>query len=192
VSPVLFLFAAVAIFLLLICWVMRSPDRHKPECSADTAVLDESGRRHATYLPVIQQAMAPNDVEFLATRAPNGLIRRTHRERRRIAKLYLADLRSDFDKLLQLARVIAVLSPQVAVSHEFDRLRLSLRFSWRYRLAVLGLYSAPRLLPQISNLSQMAGELAARMESAMQELGERAALAAKLGSSLDRRRLDVA
>jgi hypothetical protein len=182
----------MAFLLLLLCWVVRRPGRPKSGCVTDMTALDESKRRHATYLPAIRQAMAPSDVEFLAMRAPHGLFRRTHRERRRVAKLYLVDLRSDFDKLLQLARVIAVLSPQVAVSHEFDRLRLSLRFSWRYRLAVLGLYSAPRLLPQISNLSQMAGELAARMESAMQELGERAALAAKLGSSLDRRRLDVA
>jgi len=192
VSPVLFLFAAVAILPLLICWVMRSPDRHKPGCSADTAALDESGRRHATYLPVIQQAMAPNDVEFLATHAPSRLLRRTNRERQRVAKLYLADLRSDFDKLLQLAGVIAILSPQVAPPHELERLRLSLQFSWRYRLAVLGVFSGPRLLPQISNLSQMVGELAARMESAMQELGERAARATELASSLDRRRLDLA
>jgi hypothetical protein len=191
VSPVLFLFAAVAVLVLLVCWVVRSPD-HKLGCSADTAALEESGRRHATYLPVIRQAMAPNDVEFLATRASNGLLRRTHRERQHVAKLYLADLRTDFDKLLQVARVIAVLSPQVAASHEFERLRLSVQFSWRYRLAVLGLYSTPHLLPQISNLSQLVGELGARMESAMQELGERAALAAELASSLDRRRLDVA
>jgi hypothetical protein len=192
VNPVLFLFATVAALLVLLCWAMRGSDRHKSRYSADTAALEENRRRHATYLPVIRQAMAANDVEFLATRASNGLLRRTNQERQRVAKLYLADLRDDFDRLLQLARVIAVLSPQVAASHEFEQLRLSLRFAWRYRLAVLGLYSAPRSLPQISNLSQMAGELAARMESAMQELGERAALAAEVASSLNRRRLDVA
>lgn len=189
-STALLLFTAVAFLLPVLCWA----NRHKSSCSADTAALEETGRRHATYLPVIRQAMTPSDVEFLATRAPNRLLRRTYRERQRIAKLYLADLRSDFDKLLQLTQVIAALSPQVAPSDEFrrSRLRLSLQFAWHYRLAVLGLYSGPRLLPQISNLCQMVGELAARMESAMQELSERAAHAAELVSSLDRRRLDLA
>jgi hypothetical protein len=164
--------------------------RSLPSAENESRALEETGRRHATYLPVIRQAMASSDVEFLATHAPNGLLRRTHRERQRIAKLYLANLRSDFYKLLHLARVIAALSPRVSGSYEFERLRLSLQFSWRYRLAAL--YSGPRSLQLISNLSQMVGELAARMEWTMQELGERAALAAELSSSLDRRRLDVA
>jgi hypothetical protein len=192
VSTMFFLFGAVAVLLLLLCWVVRSPERKSSGCSADPASLEESGRRHATYLPVIRQAMASSDFEFLASRAPNRLVRRTHRERQRITMLYLADLRADFEKLLQLARVIAVLSPEVGASHEFERLRLSLQFSWRYRLVVLGLYSGWLLLPQISGLSQIVSELAARLECAMEELGERAAVAAELASSLERRRLDLA
>ncbi len=188
----LFLFAAVALLLLLLGWVARNPERKSSGCSADPAPLEESGRRHATYLPVIRQAMAASDFEFLASRAPNGLARRAHRERQRIAMLYLADLRADFENLLRLARVVAVLSPEVGASHEFERLRLSLRFSCRYRLVVLGLYSGSLLLPQISGLSQIVSELAVRMESAMQEMGERAAVAAELASSLDRRWLDLA
>lgn len=164
--------------------------RFLPSAENKSSAWQEPGRQHATYLPAIRQAMASSDVEFLSTRAPNGLLRRTHRERQRVAKLYLANLRSDFYKLRQLARVIAALSPKVSASYEFEQLRLSLQFSWRYRLAAL--YTGPRSLQLISNLSQMVGELAARMEWAMQELGERAALAAELSSSLDRRRLDVA
>jgi hypothetical protein len=192
VSTMFFLFAAVAVLLLLLGWVARNPKRKSSGCSADSASLEESGRRHATYLPVIRQAMAPSDFEFLTSRAPNGLARRTHRERQRIAMLYLADLHADFEKLLRLARVVAVLSPEVGAAHEFERLRLSLRFSWRYRLAVLGLYSGLLLLPQINGLSQIVSELAVRMEFAMQEMGERAAVAGELASSLDRRRLDLA
>src|SRR6266849_1169274 len=81
---------------------------------------------------------------------------------------------------------------RIGASREFERLRLSLRFSCRYRLVVLGLYSGSLLLPQISGLSQIVSELAVRMESAMQEMGERAAVAAELASSLDRRWLDLA
>ncbi len=191
-STMFILFAAVAVLLLLLGWVARNPERKSSGCSADPASLEESGRRHATYLPVIRQAMAASDFEFLASRAPNGLARRTHRERQRIAMLYLADLRADFENLLRLARVVAVLSPEVGASHEFERLRLSLRFSCRYRFVVLGLYSGSLLLPQISGLSQIVSELAVRMESALQEMGERAAVAAELASSLDRRWLDLA
>ena len=191
-STMFFLFAAVAVLLLLLGWVAHNPERKSSGCNGDPASLEESGRRHATYLPVIRQAMAPSDFEFLALRAPNGLVRRTHRERQRIAMLYLADLRADFEKLLRLARVVAVLSPEVGASHEVEHLRLTLRFSWRYRLVVLGLYSGSLLLPQISCLSQIVSELAARMESAMQDMGERAAVAAELASSLDRRWLDLA
>src|SRR5260370_16760671 len=107
------LFAAVAVLLLLLGWVARNPERKSSGCSADPASLEESGRRHATYLPVIRQAMAASDFEFLASRAPNGLARRTHRERQRIAMLYLPDLRAAFDNLLHLSPLAAVLSPEV-------------------------------------------------------------------------------
>jgi hypothetical protein len=192
VSAIRFLFAAVVDLLRLLRWLVRNPGTESSRGSADAAALEQSRRCHATYLPVIRQAMASNDFEFLATRAANGLVRRTHRDRQRIARLYLADLRADFEKLLRLARLIAVLSPQAGASHEFEPLRLSLQFSWRYRLAVLALYLGPLLLPQISGLSQMVCALATRMDSAMTELGERAAVAANLASSLDRRRLDLA
>jgi hypothetical protein len=136
--------------------------------------------------------MSEEDFEFLAARGPVRLVRRAHKERQRIALLYLADLRADFQRLLRLAKVIAVLSPEVAASHEFERLRLSIRFSWRYHMVLLGLHSSLLLLPQLNGLSQIVSELAFRMESAMKELGERAAVAAELASTLNRRGLDVA
>jgi hypothetical protein len=183
---------AVAILLLVLYCVSRNSDRNSPGCGARSTPLEESGRPHATYLPVIRQAMASSDFEFLASCASNTLVRRTLHERQRIAMLYLIDLRSDFEKLVDLARVIAVLAPEVGGSHEFERVRWKLRFSWHYRLVTLGLYSGPFFAVQVSRLSQIVGELAERMETAMKELGERAAVAAELASSLDRRRLDLA
>jgi len=79
-------------------------------------------------------------------------------------------LRADFQRLLRLASVITVHVSEIAASHEFERLRLSIRFSWRYRIVLLGLYAGHLLMPQLTGLSQMAGELGFRMESAMQEL----------------------
>lgn len=152
---------------------------------------DESARQHATYFGVIRQAMSAEDFDFLATRAPLPLVRRAHRERQRIAVLYLSDLRDDFERLLRLARVVAVLSPQVAASHELERMRLSVRFCWRYRMVLLGLRAGFLFLPQLHGLNQMVGELAYRMETAMRELGERAVIAAELATSLDNRGLNL-
>ena len=184
-------FGVVAMLLVLLTWALR-PRRDNQTGAASIGSVEEPARQHTTYFGVIRQAMSQEDFEFLAARAPVRLVRRTHKERQRIAMLYLADLRADFQRLLRLARVIAVLSPEVAASHEFERLRLSMRFAWRYRMVLLGLYAGLLLLPQLSSLSQMVSELAFRMESAMRELGERAAIAAELASTLNRRGLDMA
>ena len=188
----LLIFGATAILLLLLFWALRSPKRDESAGVSTIGSIEESARPHATYFGVIRQAMSQQDFEFLATRGPLRLVRRTHKERARIAMLYLAELRADFQRLLRLARVIAVLSPEVAASHEFERLRLTLRFSWRYRMVRLGLYAGLLFLPQLSSLSTMVSELAFRMEVAMKELGDRAAVAAELASTLNRRGLDVA
>ena len=191
-SAICFILGATAVVLFLLWCGVRNPQRNDWERHDDATSLEERGRRHATYLPVIQQAMSFSDFQFLASRASNRLVRRTHRERQRIARVYLSQLRADFESLLRLAQLVAVLSPGAGASQEFERFRLSLRFSWRYRFVVLGLNSGLFPLPQISGLSQIVSEFAARMEGALRELGERAAVATELASSLDRRRLDLA
>jgi hypothetical protein len=188
----IFIFGAVAALLALLFWALRRPRQENDAGAPVLESIEEPVRQHATYFGVIRQAMSEEDFEFLAARGPVRLVRRAHKERQRIASLYLADLRADFQRLLRLAKVIAVLSPEVAASHEFERLRLSIRFSWRYHMVLLGLHSGLLLLPQLNGLSQIVSELAFRMESAMKELGERAAVAAELASTLNRRGLDVA
>jgi hypothetical protein len=184
-------FAAVALLLAALVWALR-PRRNSPANPSDLAGLEESGRQHATYFGVIRQAMSAEDFAFLAAHAPSGLVRRAHRDRKRIAILYLEQLRTDFQRLLRVARVIAALSPQVAASHEFERMRLTMQFFWRYRMVSLGLYAGLLLLPQLGGLNQMVSELSLRMELAMKELGERAAVAAELASTLNGRGLDMA
>jgi hypothetical protein len=186
------IFGAVAIVLLALSWALRSPKRGGPADVSSIATIDEPVRQHATYFGVIRQAMSEEDFDFLTARGPLPLVRRAHKERQRIAMLYLGELRADFRRLLRLAAVIAKLSPEVAASHEFARLRVSLRFFWRYRMVRLGLYAGLLLLPQLSGLSLMVSELAFRLELAMKELGDRAAVAAELASTLDRCGLDVA
>jgi hypothetical protein len=188
----LFILVAVIMLLVLLFLALGSPRRDRRAGVSSIGPIEEPARPHATYFGLIRQAMSEQDFNFLAARGPLRLVRRTHKERQRIAMLYLRDLRDDFRRLLRLARVIAVLSPEVAASHEFERLRLSIRFSWRYQMVWLGLYAGLLFLPQLSGLSVMVSELAFRMEGAMKELDDRAAVAAELASTLNRRGLDVA
>jgi hypothetical protein len=186
---ILFVSIVVAL-LILLAWALRNPEQRKT-LKIEPASLEQAGPRHSTYLSLIRQALSPTDLEFLATRGSPGLARRARKERRRVALSYLDELRNDFQRLLRLARVVASLSPEVGAAQEFERLRLSFRFSCRYQMVRVGLYSGLLVLPQLSGLSQMVSELAVRMETAMKELGERAILAAKLASSPDQRGVDI-
>ncbi|HEY6943508.1 MAG TPA: hypothetical protein VI431_00105 [Candidatus Acidoferrum sp.] len=106
-----------------------------------------------------------------------------------MALSYLLALRQDFEELMHVARVIAKLSPEVGVAQEFERLRLRANFLWRYRIIWMSLQLGLTPLPQISDLSNLLSGLSVRLEEAMRELGERAALVAELASSPDRRRI---
>ncbi len=186
---ILFVSIVVAL-LILLAWALRNPAQRKA-LKIEPASLEQPGPRHSTYLPLIRQALSPTDLEFLATRGSPGLARRARKERQRVTLSYLDELRNDFQRLLRLARVVASLSPEVGAAQEFERLRLSFRFSCRCQMVRVGLYSGLLVLPQLGGLSQMVSELAVRMEAAMQELGERAVLAAKLASSPDQRGVDI-
>jgi hypothetical protein len=59
-------------------------------------------------------------------------------------------------------------------------------------MVLLGLHAGLLLLPHLCGLNQMVSELSLRMDLAMKELGQRAAVAAELASTLNRRGLDMA
>jgi hypothetical protein len=183
------LFGLIALLLILFFWSLRRPTLSKP-VGDQAAAFEDSGPRHITFFPQIRQALEPADLAYLASRGPAGLRRRVRKERRRVALFYVTALRGDFQRLLRLARVIAVLSPEVGAVHEFERLRLSVQFSCRCQLLRLRLVCRLAPLPELSGLSCMVSAFAVRMEVAMKELGERAALAAELASSLEGRGID--
>jgi len=174
----------VAVLLGLLAWALRTPRRRSVH-QFDLASLEQSGRRHATYFAPIQQALSPTDIDFLALRASPALTRRVKKERRRVVLVYLRALRSDFRRLLHLARALAVVSPAVRTAQELERLRLAALFSCRYQIVLLTLHSGLLAPPQLGGLSQLVSELAVEMELAIRELGERAVLAGRLSSSLD-------
>ena len=188
-SVILF-FGFVAILLLTLGWALRRPQRHKRlQTEADS--LEECGQRHITYLPQIRQAFAKPDYEFLSRNVPPDVLRRVRRERRHVAIAYLAALREDFQSLLRMARVIAVLSPELDAIREFERLHLTAKFAWQYEMIRWKLLAGVAPVPQLNGLSDLVSALSVRMEAAIKELGERAAVAAELASSMNRRGLDV-
>jgi hypothetical protein len=184
-------FPIVGVLLLLLGWALRAPGKGSRD-KFDLASLEQSGRRHATYFALIRQASSPADMEFLARRGSPGIAARVRRQRRQVLILYLAQLRDDFQRLLRLARAVAALSPAVGSRQEFERLWLSLEFSWRYHMIRIGIRYGLLPIPQLNTLSQMVSQLAVQMETSMKEIGERAALAVQIASSLDGNGVDVA
>jgi hypothetical protein len=182
--PLLFLFGFAVLLVILLAWALR--DSHKlPQPNVDLGYAEDLDRRHVTYFPQVRQAMAAEDSAFLASRASQVLARRVRRERRKIALAYLACLRGDFLKLWRLARVIASMAPQLGVAQELERFQLGLAFSWHYEMIRMKFLLGFAPLPELGSLSGVVSRLSIRLETAMKDLGERAALAAKLASSLD-------
>ena len=128
----------------------------------------------------IRRSQHPADLSYAASRGGRELAKRLRRERKNVILLYLDSLRSDFEQLLRIARVVALLSPEVSSSYEYERLRLSLLFRARFALVKLRFLVGDRAMPQVSSLGEMVASLAIRMETAMETLGERAVLAANV------------
>src|SRR5271155_5726665 len=116
------IFGAIAFLLMLFFWALRRPRLRMP--TGDPAVAcEEPAQRHITFLPQVRQALEPADIAYLKSRSDTELPRRVRKERRRVAFSYIDALQGEFERLLHLARVIAVLSPEVGAVHEFERLR---------------------------------------------------------------------
>jgi hypothetical protein len=179
----IFLLITAALLALLVAG-LRNP-RKTWRKQRGNSPLEEARRRNATYMPPIRQALSSADIEYLVAKSLPELARRLRKERLKIALQYLSALRQDFHCLMRLARVIATLSPEVDPLEEFESLRLSLKFRFYYQLIRIRLYAGLVPVPQFSRLSSMLSTLNVRMETAMRELGERAALAAEMASSLE-------
>ncbi len=174
-------FSAIALLLLLLLgWLSLS--RQSTKAADNPGSLPERESRHISYLPYINQALASTDIEFLRTRGQPSLAARVEKERRQIALKYLRALRSDFEKLVDFARMIAVMSPEVELAHELQGMRLRLGFLCRYHLVYTRVFLNVNPGSALGDLSATVSVLTARMEAAISELGEQAALSANLSS----------
>jgi hypothetical protein len=188
--PLLLLSGFGILLFVILAWVLRGP-RKQGTCGAALPSVEESGQHHVAYFPQVRQALAGEDFAFLDSRGSRALTRQVRKERRKVALAYLACLRGDFLKLWRLARVIASMSQQVGMGQELERLQLGLAFSWRYEMIRVKFLLGFAPLPELGSLSEVISRMSIRLETAMNDLGERAVLAAKLASSLDGRGLDT-
>jgi hypothetical protein len=137
-------------------------------------------------MSAIRQASDSADLQFAKEKGGVELAKRLRRERRRVAFLYLGAIRDDFEGLLNVARVVSLLSPEVSGPQEYERLRLSVIFRARFQLLRLQLVLGRIPLPELTGLGEMVTSLSVQMETAMAELGERAAMAAELALQSER------
>ena len=179
IVAVAFALALAAILL----WSFRSA--HKRRRGRHGLAVLNSAPQHLCNMGPIRRSQDPSDFGYAAERGGTELGNRLRRERRKVVLLYLESLRSDFDQLLRIARVVALLSPEVSSSHEYERLRLSILFRLRFQLVKLRFLFGDAAMPQFVSLGQMVTSLAIRMETSMATLGERAALAADLALQSD-------
>lgn len=170
-----FFLVATLILIGLLLWALRPSNG--TISGVEIKSTEALGRQHLTYFPQMYQAIGSEDLEFLRSRGSEKLVRCVRKERRAIALRYLACLRVEFMKLWRLARMVAAMSPQVAAMGELERFRLGVVFTLRFEILrakfVLG-FSA---LPDFRSLSEALSKLSVQLETAVNELGERAAIA---------------
>ena len=121
---------ALALAAVLV-WALRTKGHNRRRADG-LAVLD-SAPQHIAYMASIRRSQDPDDVRYAAERGGRELGRRLSRERRDVALLYINSMRADFDQLLRIARVVALLSPEISSSYEYERLRLSILFRLRFQ-----------------------------------------------------------
>jgi hypothetical protein len=162
--------AIVAFGVLL--WVLHHLHQQPRTGEASASLAIESFLpRHYGYFPQVRQALSSVDGEYLDRTASREVAETAHRERRGVARHFLAGLLEDFSNLERLARMVAALSPVISREQETERLVLGLQFRVLYAWVWLSLSTGHIHLGQIEHLTGLVGRLATRMEQAMAAVG---------------------
>jgi hypothetical protein len=123
--------------------------------------------KHYRFFPQIRQALSATDEKYLREVAPPHVAQQALRERRAVARGFLAGLREDFINLERLGRMVAALSPAISHEQETERFLLGLKFRLFYAFVWLRISTGSIPLEHIEHLTGLVGRLAARMEQAM-------------------------
>lgn len=179
----------VAALVGLSLWALGGPAEKRAVDHFSLPVPAEFAR-NSRYLPLIRQALSDEDLQYLRSRVAVGLVTKARRERKRAALAHLTALRTEFANLQALARVVAALSPEVDSADEIHRLCLTAQFAWRSEMVALRVRCNVAPFRELRNLAEMVSTLNARLEAAVKDIAERAALAGEMASALDRRGLN--
>lgn len=168
--PLIFLVFFAILLVGLLVWALRPPaHRIRPALDVFEALRQS---RHVFRMSQIIQTLQPQDTEFLARAGQATLMQTIRRERRTIALSYLQQLQEEFEMLLEISRVLAVMSPDVIAMEEMERWKLSLAFAanctflrWKLRLGI-------RPFSGFTLLSNMATSFARRLQAATTRIAE--------------------
>lgn len=170
----------VGSLLALLAWTMRAPAEDSP-VQMKLVLGTGSPLHNALYYPQVRQSLSEEDLKYLEGRGSRSLARRTRSERRRVAMEYVKAIHQDFRSLLQIARILALLSPKVVAGQEAERFRLAVEFELRYHWVRLMLSTGISPHGQLLQIVQTVGTLSTRLDAAIVEMGERAGQALNRG-----------
>ena len=175
--PLILLVLFAILLVGLLAWALRPPERRIPPALDVLEALRQS--HHASRMSQILQALQPQDTEYLGRAGQVTLMQVIRRERRIIALNYLQQLQEEFEMLLEISRVLAVMSPEVIAMEEMERWKLSLAFAancaflrWKLRLGL-------QPVSGFTLLSNMAVSFTRRLEAATTRIAEAAVRSAE-------------
>ncbi|HXC46926.1 MAG TPA: hypothetical protein VNU20_01445 [Candidatus Sulfotelmatobacter sp.] len=175
--PAILLVLFALLLVGLLAWALRPPPHPaRPDVDVFDALRQS---RHSSRLPHILQALLPQDTEYLRETGQVALMRTLRQQRRRIALGYLDQLQEEFEMLLEISRVLAVMSPEVVGMEEIERWKLSVTFAascaflrWRLRLGL-------QPFAGFTLLSNMAADIARELDAATIRIAEATVRASK-------------
>ena len=168
--PVILLVLFALLLVGLLAWALRLPARRVlPETDIFEALHHS---RHSSRMPQVLRALQPADTEHLRDSGQVALMQTLRRQRRRIALNYLNQLQEEFEMLLEISRVLAVMSPDAVGIEEMERWRLSLSFAatcaflrWKLRLGL-------QPFSGFTILSNMASNISLELDTATTRIAE--------------------
>ena len=168
--PVILLVLFAILLVGLLSWALRPPTHGSRPALDVFEALRQS--RHSARMSHILQALQPQDTEYLRSTGQAALMQTIRRQRKVIALNYLQQLQEEFEMLLEISRVLAVMSPEVIAMQEMERWKLSLAFAancallrWKLRLGL-------QPFSGFSLLSNMATSFDRNLEAATTRIAE--------------------
>jgi hypothetical protein len=170
--PIILLVLFALLLVGLLAWALRPPAR-PPRPTVD--VFEAISRpRHCSRISHVLQSLQPEDTEYLRETGQVAVMQTLRQQRRRIALNYLDQLQEEFEELLEISRMLAVMSPKVTGIQEMERWKLSAAFAvncaflrWKLRLGL-------QPFSGFAQLSNMATDIARQLDMATTQIAEAA------------------